>query len=214
MGKTWRSLLKLFFFLSLSFDLIAQSAHSSIESPKTSVHRIVKVSLQNQAVYVLEGTKPIFVAACTVGKAGHPTPKGTFHVTSKSMKKRSNSYGFWVRGEEIRMTESPSSPPPGGNWRYVGYPMPYWVEFFPGYGFHEGFVWSSPRTHGCIRLHGQSAIQFFNLVNVGTPIFIADSFPEDLTLGKHILRPRDELLPDPPGQFMISDKAFEKPWEF
>ncbi|WP_148205109.1 L,D-transpeptidase [Candidatus Methylacidiphilum infernorum] len=217
MEKIRRSCCKFSFFFFLCVPiLVAQPANRASQAQRTAVlgNRIVKVSLQNQLVYVQEGNRTIFVAACTVGKAGHPTPKGVFQVVSKSVKKRSHSYGFWVKGNDIRPTENPLQPPPGGNWQYVGYPMPYWIEFSPGYGFHEGFVWSSPRTHGCVRLHGRTAIEFFNLVNVGTKIIIQDSFPEDQTLGRHIRRPKDELVPDPPAQFMISDEAFEKPWEF
>jgi hypothetical protein len=203
-----------FFYLFSSAFALKDISGSNEENSTGNKERIVKTSLQNQAVYVLDRGKVIFVAPCTVGKSGHPTPKGVFYISAKSIKKRSHSYGFWVKGNDIRATENPSKPPPGGPWEYVGYPMPYWVEFAPGYGFHEGFVWTTPRTHGCIRLHGKTAIEFFNLVSIGTKILIADSFPEDLTVGKHLKRPRDELLPDPPAQFMISEEAFEKPWEF
>src|SRR5205085_2449105 len=76
----------------------------------------------------------------------------------------------------------------GGPGRYVGYPMGYWCEFAPAYGFHQGFVHPSPRTHGCIRLHGEAAAKFFALVKIGTPVNIASSQPEDATLGSKVRR--------------------------
>src|SRR5882757_8102452 len=147
----------------------------------------VKVSLQNQAVYVMEGDRPLMVAATNVGIPAKPTPRGNFHVTGKIPKKRSGSYGFWVNGNTIIPGTSGASK--GGH--YIGYPMAYWVEFSPAYGFHQGFVWPVPRTHGCLRLHQNAAPKFYALVKVGTPVYIADSLPEDQTIGKNLQRPTD-----------------------
>ena len=97
---------------------------------------------------------------------------------------------------------------PNGS-KYVGYPMPYWVEFKSGYGFHSGYVHPVPKTHGCLRINQNVAPKFFALVRSGTPIEISDSFPEDLTIGKNIRRPQDYKDPDPPRSYLISDKYFD-----
>ncbi len=167
----------------------------------------VKVSLQNQAVYVMEGDRPLMVAATNVGIPAKPTPRGSYHVTNKIPKKRSGSYGFWVNGNTIIPGTSGASK--GGH--YVGYPMAYWVEFSPAYGFHQGFVWPVPRTHGCLRLHQNVAPKFYALVKVGTPVYIADSLPEDQTIGKNLQRPTDYNDPDPPSALLTSDRAFTPP---
>ena len=167
----------------------------------------VKVSLENQAVYVMEGDRPLMVAATNVGLVNKPTPKGNFHVTNKIAKKRSGSYGFWVNGNSI-------IPGTGGvskGGHYVGYPMAYWVEFLPAYGFHQGFVWPVPRTHGCLRLHQTVAPKFFALVKIGTPVSIAQSQPEDQTIGKNLARPTDYNDPDPPSALLTSDRTFAPP---
>jgi hypothetical protein len=90
--------------------------------------------------------------------------------------------------------------------------MPYWVEFLPGYGFHEGFVWLQPHTHGCLRLHGAAAGQFYRLVEAGTLVHISRSQPEDETVGRSIPRFDDSREPDPANGFLISDEAFLRPW--
>src|SRR2546425_35122 len=79
----------------------------------------------------------------------------------------------------------------GGSGRYVGYPMGYWCEFAPAYGFHQGYVHLHPRTHGCIRLHGEAAPKFFALVKIGTPVNIAMSQPQDDTVGPKVQRVDD-----------------------
>src|SRR5213593_447629 len=165
----------------------------------------VKVSLSKQNVYVMEGDRSLMAAAISVGTAAKPTPKGNFAIYSKQEHKRSGSYGFSVQGDRI----VPSTG--GGGGRYVGYPMGYWCEFAPAYGFHQGFVHPTPRTHGCIRLKGEAAAKFFALVRIGTPVNIATTQPEDATIGSKVQRVDDSRTPDPPASRMITDAAFEKP---
>jgi lipoprotein-anchoring transpeptidase ErfK/SrfK len=165
----------------------------------------VLVSLSKQNIYVMEGDRCLMAVACSVGTSAKPTPKGNFKIYSKQEHKRSGSYGFSVQGDRI----IPSTG--GGGGRYVGYPMGYWCEFAPAYGFHQGFVHPNPRTHGCIRLHGEAAPKFFALVKIGTPVDIATTQPEDTTLASKVQRVDDSKTPDPDPRIMVSDAAFEKP---
>lgn len=185
---------------------ITKPYHVTAHRPTNPAAVRVKVSLQNQAVYVLEGNKPLMVAATCVGTPEKPTPRGNFTVNRKIEKKRSYSYGFSISGGNIRACKAGEA-----TGRYVGYPMPYWVEFYPAYGFHQGYVWPVPRSHGCLRLHKEAAAKFFALVRIGTPINIATTQPEDATIGKDIPRPTDYRDPDPPAALMVSDAAFEPP---
>ena len=165
----------------------------------------VKVSLSQQNVYVMEGDRCLMAVATTVGKADKPTPHGDFHIYNKIEHKRSGSYGFSVSGNRI----VPSTG--GGPGRYVGYPMGYWCEFAPAYGFHQGFVHPNPHTHGCLRLHGEAAAKFYALVRIGTPVSIATEQKEDKTIGPQVMRVDDSKVPDPDPHLMISDAAFSKP---
>lgn len=167
----------------------------------------VKVSLSQQNVYVMEGDRCLMMAATTVGIPAKPTPRGNFRIYSKQEHKRSGSYGFRVQGDRIIPAEAGANIP----GRYVGYPMGYWCEFSPSYGFHQGYVHLRPRSHGCLRLKGEAAAKFFALVKNGTPVNIADSQPEDATLGPKIQRVDDSKTPDPPNSVAISDAAFTRP---
>jgi len=159
----------------------------------------VKVSLQNRAVYVMEGDTPLMVTAVAVGRPEKRTPMAANgRVTKKEHKKRSGTYGFWVRGSEIIPGER-TKPPSGSGWRYQGHPMQWWVEWAPAYGFHEG-AWPygyDERSAGCIRLHRNAAAKFYALVRVGTPVSILQSQPEDQTIGRNIERPMDYNPNDP-----------------
>jgi lipoprotein-anchoring transpeptidase ErfK/SrfK len=167
----------------------------------------VKVSLARQNVYVMEGDRVLMAVATTVGTPEKPTPKGNFKIYRKEEFKRSNTYGFRVQGDRVIPAKS-SDKIPG---KYVGYPMGYWCEFKPAYGFHQGYVHPRPRSHGCLRLKGEAAAKFFALVKSGTPVNIADTQPEDATIGPKIQRPDDSRLPDIPSNVVITQAAFQRP---
>ena len=55
---------------------------------------------------------------------------------------------------------------------FVGAPMPYFIEFSPGYGLHQGYLPGVPASHGCIRMPYWKARQFYNAAHVGTVVLI------------------------------------------
>ena len=89
--------------------------------------------------------------------------------------------------------------------------MAYWCEFKPAYGFHEGFVWPVPHTHGCVRLHREAAARLFALTRIGTPVEIASSLPEDQKYGNLVRRLDQSHDPDPPRSQMMSPSWFNDP---
>jgi len=177
------------------------------QRPQNPTNVRVKVSLAKQNVYVMEGDRVLMAVATTVGTPDKPTPKGNFTIYRKEENKRSNSYGFRVQGDRVIPAKSSDNI----KGRYVGYPMGYWVEFKPAYGFHQGYVHPRPRSHGCLRLKGEAAAKFYALVRSGTKVNIADTQPEDATIGPKIERVDDSRLPDIPSNVVITSAAFQKP---
>jgi hypothetical protein len=166
----------------------------------------VKVSLSTQNVYVEEGSRMLMATPTCVGKPGYPTPTGQFAVIDKIKDKRSSTYGYWV-GDGPSYPGTSAQGRPG--YHYVGYPMAFWVEFTPGYGFHEGPIWPYPRSHGCLHIHESASAKLFELVHVGTPVEVEQSLPEDSQV--HVARPSDYADPDPPASLMTSPEFFDKP---
>lgn len=168
----------------------------------------VKISLRHQMVYVFEGSKPLLIAPCTVGTSSASTPQGNFKIFLKSPFKRANSHGWAYKGNHYKQTMIGSRP---AGWLFKGTPMPYWCEFKPNYGIHTGWVKPYPSSHGCIRMHENLSPKFFRLVQVGTPVNIAATQPEDATIGKNIPRPPDAgPLPDYAPQMYVSDGYFRQ----
>jgi len=176
--------------------------------PHNQANVRVKVSLSKQQVYVMEGNRPLLVAATCVGAANKGrTPAGAYTVLSKQANRRSNTYGFYRSGGTYRAAEVGH-----GSGTYIGHPMPYWVEFKSGYGFHQGDVWPIPHSYGCLRLHKNVAAKFFALVREGTPVSIAQTQPEDLTIGHDVPRPVDYDDPEPDPSILCNDRlAFPPP---
>lgn len=146
----------------------------------------VKLSTSTQNIYVMEGDRLLMAVQGNVGRNG-TTPLGNFTINSKIKNKR-------------RISQPDA-----------GYPMAYWCEFKPAYGFHEGFVHPVPRTHGCIRLHREAAARLFALVRIGTPVDIARTQPEDDKYGNQVRRLDQSRDPDPPRSKMMSPSWFQDP---
>jgi L,D-transpeptidase catalytic domain len=193
---------------STSSNFSSGTYHVDAYAPTSSSDVQVLVSLRSKIVYVMEGNRPLLVTPVSIGTPDHPTPTGHFHVTAKDATKRSGEYGFWTNGSDIYAGSSGQG---RSGYNYVGYPMANWVEFEPGFGFHEGYVWPIPRSHGCIRIHKNASVKFFKLVPIGTPVTIAESLPEDDTIGRNVVHPSDYKDPDPPAAQMISPDYFKQP---
>ncbi len=162
----------------------------------------VKVSTSTQNIYVMEGDRCLMAVQSCVGEHGS-TPAGNHTIFNKIKNKRSGSFGFTRVGAPADIHKGQSVA--------VGYPMAYWCEFAPAYGFHQGFVWSVPRTHGCIRLHKEAAARLFALVKIGTPVNVASTQPEDATIGRTVRRLDQRNDPNPPTALLMSDKYFIDP---
>jgi hypothetical protein len=147
----------------------------------------VKLSTSTQNLFVMEGDRMLMAVQANVGKPGAPTPHGHFTIYSKQ--------------KDRRRASEPDR----------GYPMAYWCEFAPAYGFHEGFVWPVPHTHGCVRLHREAAARLFALTRIGTPVEIASSLPEDEKYGHLVLRLDQSRDADPPRSVLLSPSWFKDP---
>ena len=163
------------------------SYHLTAYKPNNPSNVKVKLSLATQNVYVVEGDRLLMAAKTNVGKPGTPTPSGSFHIINKDKTRRRHS--------------EPDA----------GYPMAYWCEFAPAYGFHEGFVHPYPHTHGCVRMHREAAARLFALVHIGTPVEISHSLPEDAKYGSGVRKLDQSRDPDPPRSYMFSPAWFKDP---
>lgn len=134
----------------------------------------ILISLHEQRAYLRQGKAVVSEAPISTGREGHTTPAGNFHVTRKDIAHRSSVYGDFVDADgrivKAGVDSRKDSGPPGSH--YLGASMPYFVEFSPGYGLHEGNRPGYPASHGCVRLSHWKARQFFEASTIGMPVTV------------------------------------------
>jgi lipoprotein-anchoring transpeptidase ErfK/SrfK len=134
----------------------------------------VLVRLNHQQAILRRGGNEMAAAHVSTGREGYRTPTGRFHVIRKDPDHRSSLYGDYVNASgavvKPNVDVRKSRKPPGTHFR--GAPMPYFVEFKPGYGLHAGHLPGYPASHGCVRLSYWKARQFYRAVRIGTPVTV------------------------------------------
>ena len=135
----------------------------------------IAVSLRAQEAYLYRGSHRVASSRISSGREGYRTPIGRFRVTRKDIDHRSSLYGDYVDASDRIVRANVDSRrdrrPPHSH--FVGAPMPYFLEFSPGYGLHQGYLPGEPASHGCIRLPYWKARQFYSVAHIGTPVIIA-----------------------------------------
>jgi lipoprotein-anchoring transpeptidase ErfK/SrfK len=134
----------------------------------------IVVSLREQQAYLYRGKNRTASSRISSGREGYRTPIGRFQVIRKDEDHRSSLYGDYVNAAgkivkanvDIRRDRKPP------HSRFVGIPMPYYLEFSPGYGLHQGDLPGVPASHGCIRMPYWKARQFYKVAHIGTPVVV------------------------------------------
>jgi lipoprotein-anchoring transpeptidase ErfK/SrfK len=166
---------------ALGAALIALNGCSTVSDmitsnlPETHSGRAsIVVSLNEQEAYLYRGGYRIASSRISSGREGYRTPTGHFGVIRKDEDHRSSIYGDYVAesGQVVKAnvdSRRDSRPP---HTHFVGTPMPYFLEFSPGYGLHQGYLPGVPASHGCIRMPYWKARQFYSAAHIGTPVVV------------------------------------------
>jgi lipoprotein-anchoring transpeptidase ErfK/SrfK len=146
---------------------------SNLPEPHSGRPSIV-VSLSAQEAYLYRGEYRIASSHISSGREGYRTPVGHFQVIRKDEDHRSSLYGDYVddSGRVVTANVDRRRDPRPLHSHFVGTPMPYFLEFSPGYGLHQGYLPGVPASHGCIRMPYWKARQFYNSARVGTPVVV------------------------------------------
>jgi hypothetical protein len=135
----------------------------------------IVINLTEQTASFYKGGKLVGVSAISSGREGHESPVGNFKIKDKDIDHASNLYGDYVDAvtgvvvkKNVGVKVDPC--PPGAVFK--GAPMPYFMQFAPGVGMHQGFLPGVPDSHGCIRMPENMAKIFFANVQKGTPVTV------------------------------------------
>jgi lipoprotein-anchoring transpeptidase ErfK/SrfK len=134
----------------------------------------IVVNLRAQEAYLYRGKNRTASSRISSGREGHRTPVGRFQIIRKDEDHRSSLYGDYVdaSGKVVKANvDSRISGKPQYS-HFVGTPMPYFLEFSPGYGLHQGYLPGVPASHGCIRMPYWKARQFYYTARIGTSVVV------------------------------------------
>lgn len=134
----------------------------------------IVVSLRAQEAYLYRGEYKTASSRISSGREGYRTPVGHFQVIRKDEDHRSSLYGDYAddSGRVVKANVDRRCDPKPPHSHFVGAPMPYFLEFSPGYGLHQGYLPGVPASHGCIRMPYWKARQFYNAARVGMPVVV------------------------------------------
>jgi len=114
----------------------------------------IVVSLWAQEAYLYRAGQRTASSRISSGREGYRTPVGRFQVIRKDQDHRSSVYGDYVddsaRVVKANVDIRRDAKPPHSH--FLGAPMPYFIEFSPGYGLHQGYLPGVPASHGCIMM--------------------------------------------------------------
>jgi lipoprotein-anchoring transpeptidase ErfK/SrfK len=134
----------------------------------------IVVDLGEQQAYLYRGKHRTASSRISSGREGHRTPTGRFSVIRKDIDHRSSLYGNYVdnsgRIVKANVDSRRDSKPRGSH--FVGAPMPFFVEFSPSYGLHQGYLPGVAASHGCIRMPYWKARQFYDAAHIGTSVTV------------------------------------------
>ncbi len=134
----------------------------------------VKIRLGEQRAYFYKGEELVGVSAISTGREGYDTTTGSFKISQKNRDHKSNLYGDYVDRDgnviqkDVAVRKDPK--PPGAI--FDGAKMPYFMRVVGGIGMHEGFLPGHAASHGCIRMPEFMARNFFENVELGTPVTV------------------------------------------
>jgi lipoprotein-anchoring transpeptidase ErfK/SrfK len=156
-----------------TYNTVSDLVTSHVPERHTGRASIV-VDLGQQQAYLYRGKHQTAASRISSGREGHRTPIGRFSVIRKDIDHRSSLYGSYVddsgRIVKANVDVRKDSKPPHSH--FVGAPMPFFVEFSPGYGLHQGYLPGVPASHGCIRMPYWKARQFYDAAKIGTPVTV------------------------------------------
>lgn len=138
----------------------------------------LRVSKATQRMTVTQDNVVLIDTPITTGRAGKPTPNGTFKLYNRVADKRSNSYGtMYKNGVRVCGGHRRDNCSGVSYDKYVGSPLPYWQRINDnGIGIHaSNSVKRYPASGGCIRIQPAFAKRIFNITKSGTPITITNS---------------------------------------
>ena len=149
-----------------AIKLVAILAAASVEVYAEGSTRRLVISIPDRKIALIEDGRVVKVYPVAVGKAGTPSPHGSFHIASRVQ------HPTWYQPGKV-VGPGPANPL-GTRWMGLGY---------KGYGIHGTNMPLSigkAASHGCIRMRNRDVEELFNLVVVGDAVELVNQVGPNL----------------------------------
>ena len=140
----------------------------------------IVIHLDEQKAYFYKRKQLAGISWISTGREGLETPTGHFHIIQKD-----KDHVFWQDGNYLdegdgnissnTKADCNGGPDAEAGTTYDGDVMPFFMRIVAGTGLHEGYLPGYPASHGCIRMPGFMAENFFYNVESRTPVTIASA---------------------------------------
>ncbi len=147
-----------------SVELAVDYTEPDISEDELGAGILVDISERTLTLYVDGRVQKTYGVA--VGTPGHPTPRGSFHITLKRyMPTWSNPGSAWAAGMPSYIPPGPSNPL---GTRALNIDSP-GIRI---HGTSADYSIGTAASHGCMRMHRWDIEELYELVEVGDPVFI------------------------------------------
>jgi lipoprotein-anchoring transpeptidase ErfK/SrfK len=140
----------------------------------------IEIDLSAQKAFLLHDGGVVYESPISSGRPGFRTRTGNFTVVQKDEDHLSTMYGSIVDASGrtvVAGADSGMKVPPGG--KFIAAPMHHFLRFDGATGLHAGHLPGYPASHGCVRMPQAKAALFYNIVEVGTPVRVYGTAPNN-----------------------------------
>ena len=141
-----------------SYDEIIITPNRRSTEGRTDLEKYIEIDISDQELRYYENGYLVAATQVSTGKWSMPTPLGTFAIQNKHSRAYSATYNLY---------------------------MPFWMQFYGGYGLHELPEWANGYkegedhlgirvSHGCVRLGVGPAEKLYNWADIGTTVIVKD----------------------------------------
>jgi hypothetical protein len=160
----------------LSYSLLVSAALLAKSMADVDIEIDLDLSAQKATLY--QDGEEVYNCPISSGRLSHPTPVGDFEVIEKDPDHHSNLYGKIVDsgGRVVKSSADCATPVPHG-CHFQQAPMKWFLRFDGAAGMHAGILPGYPASHGCVRMPANKAKLFYDIAQIGTPVYVHGTPP-------------------------------------
>jgi lipoprotein-anchoring transpeptidase ErfK/SrfK len=129
-------------------------------------HKLIIVDLSQHLLTLYDRETPLAQFPIACGQPAYPTPVGQWQIVGKQMNPT------WINPHDAWSATMPDTIPPGYNNPLGLRAMPLDASGVLIHGTANDASIGTSASHGCMRMHMPDVIKLFDMVTVGTPVYI------------------------------------------